>query len=179
LSPAQRRQVPLDQGGPHFRIVNENKDPRTVPAKTGVNIKWDHADASGAYSSTASVQAARAMLNGYGLQNLHTPPALNTRHTKRLAVDMSISWTGDLTINKADGTQTTITTTPKTSMNTDLKAVGATYNVIKYVGVNADKPHPASLVLHHTLGQEGSGSISEPKGNLRSLARRNPGSKRS
>jgi hypothetical protein len=101
----------------------------------------NHADASSAYSATASLQAARAMLNGYGLQNLHTPPALNTRHTMRLAVDMSINWAGDLTINQADGTPTTITTTPKTGMNTDLKSVGATYNVIKYVGDNADKPH--------------------------------------
>jgi hypothetical protein len=102
-----------------YMIVNEDQDPRTVPAMAGVNIKWDHTAADGTYSSTASVNAAQAMVNGYGMQSLNTPPALSSRHTMRFAVDMSISWAGDLTINKADGT----------------------YSVIKYVGGNADKPH--------------------------------------
>lgn len=124
-----------------YMIVNEDQDPRTVPAMAGVNIKWDHAAADGTYSSSASVNAAQAMVNGYGMQNLNTPPALSSRHTMRFAVDMSISWAGDLTINKADGTATTITTSPKTGMNADLKTVGATYSVIKYVGGSADKPH--------------------------------------
>jgi hypothetical protein len=124
-----------------YVIANQGQDPRTVPAMAGVNIKWDHAAADGSFSSEASVSAAQAMVLSYGMQSLNTPPALSSRHTMRLAVDMSIAWTGDLTINKADGTSTTITSTPKTGMNTDLKAVGATYSVIKYVGGNADKPH--------------------------------------
>ena len=124
-----------------YMIVNEDQDPRTIPSKSGVNIKRDHTGDDEAYSLVASVQAAQAMVNGYGMQGLNTPPALSSRHTMGLAVDMSISWAGDLTIKNADGTSTTITSSPKTGMNADLKTVGATYGVLKYVGGNADKPH--------------------------------------
>ena len=75
------------------------------------------------------------------MQSLQTSPALNSRHTMRLAVDMSIRWTGNLTINKADGTATTITTDPKSGMIADLAEVGASYGVIKFVGGNLDRPH--------------------------------------
>jgi hypothetical protein len=54
---------------------------------------------------------------------------------------MSISWAGDLTINHAEGVATTISSAPKTGTNADLKTVGVTYKVFKYVGGNADKPH--------------------------------------
>jgi hypothetical protein len=56
-------------------------------------------------------------------------------------LDMSISWAGDLTINHAEGVATTISSAPKTGTNADLKTVGVTYKVFKYVGGNADKPH--------------------------------------
>ena len=124
-----------------YKIARDNYDSRTVPDMAGVNIQWDHIAADGSYSSTGSIQSAQDMVNGYSMQNLHTPPALNSRHTLRLAVDMSISWTGNLTINKADGSTVTITTEPRTGMNTDLAAVGASYGVIKFVGGSADKPH--------------------------------------
>ncbi|HRH16912.1 MAG TPA: hypothetical protein PKV17_07265 [Aquabacterium sp.] len=124
-----------------YRIANEDHDPRTIPAKAGVNIKWDHRTGDGSYDADNSKRAARAMRDAYGMQNLQTRPALNSRHTIGLAVDMSISWSGDLTIVNADGASTTINTTPRTGMNTQLKDVGATYRVIKYVGGAADKPH--------------------------------------
>jgi len=124
-----------------YEIAKNNYDPRTVPAMDGVNIKWDHAAADGSYSSAASMQAAQAMVNGYGMQDLHVSPALSSRHTMGRAIDMSISWTGNLTINKADGTATTITTEPRTGMNSALTAVGASYAVIKFIGGSLDKPH--------------------------------------
>ena len=124
-----------------WRIVNEGADPRTVPGMTGVAINWAHTDVGGGYSPTKSVAAAQEMVNTYGLPNLKVPPALNSRHTLGLAVDMSISWVGDLSIVDGADAITKISTTPKTGMNAELKVVGATYGVVKFVGGSVDRPH--------------------------------------
>jgi len=121
-----------------WEIVNADVDPKTIPSMAGVNINWDHGD------NAKSVQAAQAMINGFGMQNLNVSPALASKHIDREAVDMSISWTGDLAIKNADGTSTTIKSDPKTGMNADLKTVGATYGVMKFVGGDHDKPHWSS-----------------------------------
>jgi hypothetical protein len=81
------------------------------------------------------------MVNGYGISGLNVAPALNSRHTQKQAIDMNISWSGTLTINNASGTAVTISSNPKTGMNSELHTVGATYGVIKFVGGNSDKPH--------------------------------------
>jgi hypothetical protein len=124
-----------------WSIVNANADPRTTPAMAGVNIAWVHTDANGVYDAAASIAGAHAMVNAYGMQNLNTAPALNSKHISGLAVDMSITWAGDLSINNKSGTAVVITSSPRTGMNADLHAVGATYGVIKYVGGSADMPH--------------------------------------
>jgi hypothetical protein len=124
-----------------WRIVNQGADPRTVPAMAGVAIIWAHTDSSGAYSASRSVTAARAMVNAYGMQNLGIPPALNTRHALRVAVDMSISWSGTLTITTAAGDATVISTTPRSGMNAQLKTIGTGFGVVKFVGGDADRPH--------------------------------------
>lgn len=124
-----------------WRIINDDVDPRDVPEHEQVNIRWDHADANGAYDSRASIAAARAMINAYGMQNLRTAPALNSRHIEGNAIDISVAWQRILDIQNADGTTTSITTEPRTVMNTQLRAVGATYGVIKYRGGDRDKPH--------------------------------------
>jgi len=122
-------------------IVNANADPNTIPAMAGVNIAWAHTDSKGTYDAAASIAGAQAMVNGYGMQNLQVAPALNSKHISGLAVDMWITWTGDLTINNKSGTAVVIKTSPRDGMNSDLHSVGATYGVIKYVGGDADKPH--------------------------------------
>ncbi|MGH6647286.1 hypothetical protein [Aquabacterium sp.] len=119
----------------------KDKDPTKVPSRAGVNIQWDHLDADGKYDSAASLTAAKAMVGSYGMLNLEVPPALNSRHTMKLAVDMSISWSGDLSINDKEGKAVVIKSEPRTGMNADLKSVGATYGVLKFVGGAADKPH--------------------------------------
>jgi hypothetical protein len=118
-----------------WMIVNKATVPKTIPSMTGVNIEWDHGD------STKSTQAAQSMVDDYRMRNLRRAPALNSRHTEGKAVDMSISWTGDLSIKNKDGTTAKITSSPKDGMNADLKTVGATYDVMKVVGGDADKPH--------------------------------------
>ena len=124
-----------------WSVVNANADPQTIPTLAGVNIAWAHTNEQGVYDATASRAAAQAMVNAYGMQNLNTAPALNSKHISGSAVDMSITWTGTLTINNQSATAVEIATLPRTGMNVALHAVGATYNVIKFVGGDADKPH--------------------------------------
>lgn len=124
-----------------WAIVNTGQDPRTIPALAGVDIRWAHEEADGSYDAERSTAAAQAMVDGYGIEDLKVAPALNSKHIQGLAIDMTIAWAGDLTINDASSNAVTITSAPKTGMNPDLAAVGASYGVIKFVGRAADKPH--------------------------------------
>ena len=117
-----------------WKIV-QGTAPSSVPAKDGVNIEWAHS------SDSASIQAAQDMVNSYGMAGLGVAPSLNSRHTQGNAIDMSISWSRNLSIVNASGATVAITSTPRTGMNTDLHAVGARYGVIKYQGSGTDRPH--------------------------------------
>ncbi len=119
------------------KIYRNNFDPAAVPGMAGVNIEWVHP------TMEQSIRAARNMVQSFGIHGLaaNTPPALNTLHTAGKAIDMSISWTGNLSVKKEDGTSVLINTLPRTGMNLQLKQVGQTYGVIKFVGGNADRPH--------------------------------------
>ncbi|MEO5689034.1 MAG: hypothetical protein ABIR54_16875 [Burkholderiaceae bacterium] len=124
-----------------WSIVKAKADPRTIPLLDGVAIAWAHVDDQGDFDADASMGAALAMVNAYGMQNLSVAPALASKHISGTAVDMAIGWAGDLTIANQDGTPVTITSLPRTGMNRDLKTVGATYGVIKFVGGATDIPH--------------------------------------
>jgi hypothetical protein len=115
-----------------------------IAALDGVDIAWAHVDAQGAYDAAASVAAAQAMADAYGLRKLGVAPALASRHIDGLAVDMAIAWTGSLTIARRAGAPVTVASLPRSGMNPDLHAVGATYGVIKFVGGAADIPHWSS-----------------------------------
>jgi hypothetical protein len=115
----------------HKRTLN----PQNVPAKAGVNIEWVHRNASGAIDLVASRRAATAMVNGYGIV---FRPALASRHTQGRAIDMTISWTGKLNVKKKNGALTTISSTPRSGLNTELRSVGKTYGVTKNP---RDPPH--------------------------------------
>lgn len=117
-----------------WKIVH-GTDPRSVPARHGVDIEWVHP------TRAASLQAARAMVTGFGLENLRVAPSLSSHHTRGQAIDMSISWRGDLSIASTNGRISVISSTPRNGMNPGLHAVGAGYGVIKYVGGAADRPH--------------------------------------
>jgi len=125
----------------HFawEIARKNFPAASVQAQTGVNIQWVHLDALGQPDLAASKAAAEQMVQKYGMK---VEAVLVSRHTQRLAVDMTISWQGDLTIATADGNLTTITSLPRTGAeNTDLYAVGKSYGVNKLV---SDAPHWSS-----------------------------------
>lgn len=118
-----------------WRIVKENYDAKNIPAEPGVNINWWHGD------QTKSKTAAQEMVDGYGINNLEVAPSLKSRHIEGKAIDMNISWSGDLKIKKKDGSEVTITTLPKDGTNSKLIEVGATYGVIHFKDVEKDKPH--------------------------------------
>lgn len=117
-----------------WKIIH-GTDPNSVPTRDGVNIEWVHP------TNNASTQAAQEMVNAYGMASLGVAPSLNSRHTQGNAIDMSISWSGSIAVVNAHGATVTITSTPRTGMNTNLHAVGASYGVIKYQGSGTDRPH--------------------------------------
>lgn len=121
-----------------FRIAREGLDPRQVPARAGVEIEWVHKKANNQVDLSASKNAAEDMVLAYGIVY---KPALNSQHTRRLAIDMTISWTGTLSIKNATGKTVEIKRSPRSGQNADLVSVGQTYRVIKLV---SDPPHWSS-----------------------------------
>lgn len=68
-----------------------------------------------------SINAARVMGNAFGISNLRVPPALQSRHTDGLAIDMDISWSGNLSILDKDGKLVKISKLPLDGMNKELQ----------------------------------------------------------
>lgn len=118
-----------------YRIYREDFDPSEVPPMPGVNIEWVHA------SITNSIAAAKKMVDAYGIQSLGVAPSLTSLHTVRQAIDVKIRWEGNLQITDGTGNVVTIDTLPRTGMNAQLKTVGRSFGVIKFVGGASDKPH--------------------------------------
>jgi hypothetical protein len=122
-----------------FRIAREHLDPAQVPARAGVNIEWAHTNAQGQPDLAASRRAAEEMVRGYGIVYR---PALASRHTQGLAIDMNITWSGTLVIRDRHDQEVTIASTPRTGAgNADLHRVGASYGVHKLA---SDPPHWSS-----------------------------------
>jgi biotin operon repressor len=118
-----------------WRIVNDGIDPATIPAMAGVEIEWQHP------TSGASQKAANEMVDALSIRRLRTAPALRSQHNVRLAIDMSISWSGTVSLMDANGKLVHINSLPRTGMNRQLIEIGATYGVKKYLGGNKDVPH--------------------------------------
>ncbi len=121
-----------------FAINTGEVDPDDVPPQEGVDIEWVHRKANGSPDMPASRQAAAAMVNGYGI--VHRP-SLTSLHIFGKAIDMSISWDDALNVKRKNGSEKAITSLPRSGLNHDLWAVGATYGVIK---LPSDPPHWSS-----------------------------------
>lgn len=101
----------------------------------GVPIQWDHGNA------TASKKGAREMVNGFGLAvppNSVNAPSLTSRHIAGEAVDMEITWSGNLAVKMKDGTVASVPFKSSANANTKLHKVGASYGVFK---LKTDEPH--------------------------------------
>ncbi|MBZ8142478.1 peptidoglycan-binding domain-containing protein [Rubrivivax gelatinosus] len=123
-----------------WRVFKKAYDPRSVPVMAGIRILWAHV-VHGSYSESGSRAGAEEMVNGFGMQRLKTAPALMSNHIRGNAIDMNISWNGGLRIAKADGVSVTIEGEPHNGLNSDLRAVGASFGVIKFSGGSDDIPH--------------------------------------
>lgn len=111
-------------------VGGSGQDPDAVTSMPGVNIDWTHDGQTG-----AARDAAREMMSGYDIQ---FPAALESRHTQRRAVDMTISWSGALNIRDFNGQMHSIASGPRDGSNPELIKVGATFGVMKLV---SDPPH--------------------------------------
>ncbi len=118
-----------------YAIARENFSPLRVPAMAGVNICWLHRDAEGNPDVAASKKAAEQMVVAY---NIAFKPAIDSLHTERRAIDMTITWQGDLKIVDGTGKLVVVKGEPRNGNNKDLHKVGATYGVSKLV---SDPPH--------------------------------------
>jgi peptidoglycan hydrolase-like protein with peptidoglycan-binding domain len=119
-----------------WKIVKQKVKPENVPAKEEVDINWNHGD------EAKSRLAAQKMLNNYGIKSsLKVPSSLTSRHIQGKAIDMTISWSDELKIKNADGTEQTITSTPQDGTNEDLIKVGKAFSVIHFINAKKDAPH--------------------------------------
>ena len=106
--------------------------PSAVPPKAGCPIKWNHGDLA------RSKAGAREM---YQLFNIQFPASLTSLHIQGEAVDMTIGWSGTLSIVDANGRTHALGAPRSGETNSGLHAVGATYGVLKLL---SDAPHWSS-----------------------------------
>ncbi len=107
-------------------------DPAQVPAKAGVDIRWDHGQLA------QSKMAAQAMMDLFDLAHR---PSLTSLHISGLAIDMDITWSGTLEVKKKNGDSVAISAPRDGASNTTLHGIGATYGVKKLA---SDPPHWSS-----------------------------------
>lgn len=102
---------------------------------SGVDIDWNHGD------DEKSKSGALEMVTGFGLAippQSTNPPSLTSNHIDGKAVDMTIKWTGNLSVKKKDGSIVTIAYSSNVNANTLLHQVGDSYGVKK---LKTDAPH--------------------------------------
>lgn len=81
------------------------------------------------------------MVSGYQITKLHVAPSLTSLHMEGKAIDMTLSWDGELNIDDATGKTVTIRSMPRSGVNAELIKLGATYGVRHLIAVNKDPPH--------------------------------------
>ena len=109
--------------------------PSEATAKPGVDIQWDHGDLD------QSKAGAKEMVDGFGLAvppKSNVAPALASNHISGQAIDMDITWTGELKVKKMDGTVVSVAYMANPNLNTKLHSVGESYGVKKHT---SDAPH--------------------------------------
>ncbi|MDY7012629.1 MAG: peptidoglycan-binding domain-containing protein [Cyanobacteriota bacterium] len=112
------------------RIDRGRIAPENVPSRSGVDIQWVH------YTRARSLQAAAQMVDTYGIGG--NPVALESLHTRSLAIDWNITWEGTLNVKDARGRTIAIGEPRNGANNSKLFDVGASYGVYK---LTIDPPH--------------------------------------
>jgi hypothetical protein len=106
-----------------------------------IDIEWLHQKPNGAPDVPASRVAARRMVDGFDIGGGSVAQSLNSTHIRGTAIDMSVKWTGTLSIKNKSGKTVDITSTPRSSVNADLIKVAKTYGVIHFSPPAKDPPH--------------------------------------
>lgn len=107
-----------------WEIARGEVYPSKVPAMAGVDIDWCH---GGDY--TAAREAAQDMVDSYGIAYA---PSLESRHTQRRAIDMTIRWKSVIRVRDARGV------VHACAKQEDLWPIGASFKVFK---LPKDAPH--------------------------------------
>lgn len=100
-----------------------------------VDIEWDHGDLK------KSKAGAHEMVAGFGLAvppKSILAPSLTSNHIEGKAIDVDITWTGQIKVKKKDNTEVSVTYMANANANTVLHSIGASYSVIK---LKNDAPH--------------------------------------
>ena len=118
-----------------WRIAKEDYDPQRVPAMDEVNIHWWHGD------EQASKEAAQAMTEALGIDNLKVAPPLESQHVQGNAVDLHLFWKGDLEIEDAQGNKLIVIGGPRNGTNKELIKIAKSYGVIHFPYVTKDEFH--------------------------------------
>ena len=106
--------------------------PKDVPPMQGVDIDWTHAGDTG-----KAIAGAKAMVTAY---NIAYPAALVSNHTRRKAIDMTITFAGTLHVKNKAGVLVAVKA-DMARQHPDLWPVGASYGCKK---LPSDKPHWSS-----------------------------------
>jgi hypothetical protein len=115
-------------------VGGSGQDPEAVSPMDGVNIDWGHGGAV-----PVARDAAQQMMTGYDIQ---FPAALESRHTQRRAVDMTISWNGTLAITDFNGQSHATGLTTATSSAVLLASGGVASSLMDFPVHNAPcRPH--------------------------------------
>jgi hypothetical protein len=126
-----------------WKGLKADKVPAFVPdgQEANVDIQWLHSGTDGKPDFAASKRAAQEMVDLYDMHRLKVAPALKSMHIAGKAIDMTILWTGDLTILNARGEKVVIKGLPKNGTNAHLIVVGASYGVRHLLHIKKDPPH--------------------------------------
>jgi hypothetical protein len=104
--------------------------PADVPPVSGLDIEWDHGDLD------KSREAAMEMVKAF---HLAVKASLTSNHIRGKAIDMDISWKGELVLTRPSPLLCRIASQPTTGQNRELWEIAATaYSVKK---LKNDPPH--------------------------------------
>lgn len=116
----------------HFswRIAHGDIDPKDVPKRSGVPIEWDHGDVG------KSRDAAAEMVKLFGMAHV---ASLRSNHLAGKAIDMTISWQGELVLTKPAPLLARISSQPRSGQNKELHSIAA--DVFEVKKLVSDPPH--------------------------------------
>jgi hypothetical protein len=113
-----------------WRVAHGEIDPKDVPARSGLEIEWNHGDVD------KSRNAAQEMVNLFALVHI---ASLTSNHITGKAIDMNISGKGTLEMTRPAPLLTRISSSPRSGQNRELHEIGATVFGVRKL--RSDPPH--------------------------------------